>query len=99
MSLQTPCLMLSHHAMSRTIQQRSNSQGFPKAGEVIEMVGTHTLEASDRAILNTLYQHAHDSGRMTDPSAEWEIPLSELRRSSHESNDRLYDSLQRLRKV
>jgi plasmid replication initiation protein len=85
--------------MSRTIAQRTNGQGFPKAGEVIEMVGTHTLEASDRAILNTLYQHAHDSGRMTDPTAEWEIPLAELRRSSHESNDRLYDSLQRLRKV
>ena len=85
--------------MSRTIAQRTNSQGFPKAGEVIEMVGTHTLEASDRAILNCLYEHAHNSGRMTDPTAEWEIPLSGLRRSSHESNDRLFDSLQRLRKV
>ena len=85
--------------MSRTIAQRTNSQGFPKAGEVIEMVGTHTLEASDRAILNTLYEHAHNSGRMTDPTAEWEIPLAELRRSSHESNDRLFDSLMRLRKV
>ena len=50
--------------------------GFPKPGEFIEMTGTHMLEASDRAVFNLLYQHAHDSGRLLDPSAEWEMPLN-----------------------
>jgi len=85
--------------MSLTVEQRTNIDGWPKAGELIEMSGTHPLEASDRAILNILYQHAHDSGRMTDLTAEWEIPLSEIRPSTHQGNDRLYESLQRLRRV
>ena len=66
-------------SMSLTKEQRTNFSGWPKAGELIEMSGTHPLEASDRAILNLLLQHAHDSGRMTDITAEWEIPLAELR--------------------
>ena len=36
---------------------------------------------------------------MTDPTAEWEIPLCEIRPSSHQGNERLYESLQRLRRV
>lgn len=65
------------------------------------MTGTHALEASDRAILNLLYQHAHDSGRLLDPNAEWEIPLNVIRQSfsKHESSDRLRDSLNRLMSV
>ena len=65
------------------------------------MTGTHALEASDRAILNLLYQHAHDSGRLLDPNAEWEIPLGVIRQSfsKHESSDRLRDSLNRLMSV
>lgn len=81
------------------MEQRTNNAGWPKAGELIQMAGTHPLEASDRAILNILYQHAHNSGRMTDPTAEWEIPLCEIRPSSHQGNERLYESLQRLRRV
>jgi hypothetical protein len=65
------------------------------------MTGTHALEASDRAILNLLYQHAHDSGNLLEPSAEWEIPLATVRQafSKHESSDRLRDSLTRLMSV
>ena len=37
--------------------------GFPKP-RVDEIAGAHELEAPDRAILNLLYQHAHDSGRL-----------------------------------
>ena len=87
--------------MSLTVEQKTNYQGFPKPGELIEMTGTHALEASDRAILNLLYQHAHDSGRLLDPNAEWEIPLSVIRQSfsKHESSDRLRDSLNRLMSV
>jgi Initiator Replication protein len=87
--------------MSRTVQQKTNIMGFPKPGELIEMTGTHMLEASDRAILNLLYQHAHDSGRLLDPSAEWEVPFSALRQavSNHEGVDRLRASLERLMNV
>src|SRR5271165_1696940 len=87
--------------MSLTVEQKTNYLGFPKPGELIEMTGTHALEASDRAILNLLYQHAHDSGRLLDPNSEWEIPLSAIRQSfsKHESSDRLRDSLNRLMSV
>jgi hypothetical protein len=87
--------------MSPTVEQKTNYQGFPKPGELIEMTGTHALEASDRAILNLLYQHAHDSGKLLDPNAEWEVPLSVIRQSysKHESSDRLRDSLNRLMSV
>jgi len=41
---------------------------------------------------------ARDSGRLTDPLAEWEVSLASLRRaiSKHESNDRVRESLDRL---
>jgi hypothetical protein len=86
---------------SRTVQQKTNHLGFPKPGELIEMTGTHVLEASDRAILNLLYQHAHDSGKLLELDAEWEIPLATVRQafSKHESSDRLRDSLTRLMSV
>lgn len=79
--------------------QRTNLDGFPKPGELIEITGAHELEASDRAILNLLYQHAHDSGRLMDDGAEWEIPISGLRGSRHKGNERIRDSLDRLMRV
>jgi hypothetical protein len=86
---------------SLTVNQKTNLDGFPKPGELIEMTGTHALEASDRAILNILYQHAHDSGRLLDPTAEWEIPFSVIRHAitNHEGVDRLRASLERLMNV
>ena len=88
-------------ASSRTIEQKTNHDGFQKPSELIEMTGTHALEASDLAILNLLYQHAHDSGKLLDPTAEWEVPLATVRQSfsKHESSDRLRDSLTRLMSV
>jgi len=86
-------------APSRTALQKANLDGFPKAGELIEITGTHELEAADRAVLNILYQHAHDSGRLAEKDAEWELPMTALRPSKHESNDRLRDSLDRLMRV
>lgn len=85
--------------MSRTVAQKTNRDGFPKAAEVIEITGAYALEAMDRAALNVLYQHAHDSGRLTDPKAEFEIELARLRPSRHESNDRVRDALLRLMRV
>jgi hypothetical protein len=87
--------------MSLTVKQVTNFDGFPKAAELIEITGTHALEASDRAIFNQLLQIAHDSERLTEPDAEWEIALASLRRASskHESNDRIRESLRRLRRT
>lgn len=84
-----------------TARQITNFDGFPKAAELIEITGAHALEASDRAIFNQLLQIAHDSGRLTEPDAEWEVTLASLRRGSskHESNDRIRDSLRRLRRT
>jgi hypothetical protein len=86
---------------SLTIKQQSNHTGFPKAAELIEIEGAHALEASDRALMNTLLQFAHDSGRMTEPDAEWEISFAYLRQcqSRHESNDRIKESVRRIRRV
>lgn len=87
--------------MSRTIEQRTNHDGFPKAGELIEMTGLEDLEASQRAISNLLYQHAHETGRIADLGAVFEIPMGTLRTalSKHESGDRLRASLVGLMRV
>jgi Initiator Rep protein, WH2 len=85
--------------MDLTLKQRSNVAGFPKAAELIEITGAHGLEASDRAILNLLYQHAHDSGRLGDPSATWHLPITALRPSKHNGTDRIRDSLSRILSV
>src|SRR5271156_3407530 len=86
---------------SLTIKQQSNYDGFPKAAELIEISGAHGLEALDRANFNQLLQIAHDSDRLNDPDAEWEVTLASLRRaaSKHESNDRIRESLRRLRRT
>jgi hypothetical protein len=87
--------------MSRTLEQRTNLDGFPKAGELIEMTGLEDLEASQRAISNLLYQHAHESGRIAEAGAVFEIPMGILRSalSKHESGDRLRASLVGLMRV
>lgn len=87
--------------MSLTVRQITNGNGFPKAAELIEIAGAHALEAIDRANFNQLLQMAHDSGKLTEPAVEWEISLAALRRASskHESNDRVRESLRRLRRT
>jgi hypothetical protein len=50
-------------------------------------------------ILNLLYQHAHDSGRLAEKNAEWEIPVSSLGYTRHESNDHVRLSLTRLMRI
>jgi hypothetical protein len=61
--------------MSLTLDRRTNIDGVPKAAELTEISGGYALEASDRAIMNMLYQHAHDSGRQADPTASRELPI------------------------
>jgi hypothetical protein len=87
--------------ISLTSKQQTNFEGFPKVAELIEITGAHALEASDRALMNTFFQHAHDSGRLTEPDAKWEISFAHLRQaqSRHDSNDRLRESFRRIRRV
>jgi hypothetical protein len=85
--------------MALTVQQPINLDGFPKAGELIEITGAYELEAADRALSNTLFRHAHESGKLATPGETWEVSLAALRLSSHESNDRLRESLSRLLSV
>ena len=87
--------------MSRTLEQRTNLDGYPKAGELIEMTGLEDLEASQRVISNLLYQHAHETGRIAEAGAVFEIPMMTLRAalSRHESGDRLRASLVGLMRV
>jgi hypothetical protein len=87
--------------MSLTLLQKSNLDGFPKPGELIEVTGTHLLEASDRALLNALLQRAHDSGKMAEADAEWETTFAELRAelSQHKGNERVRECLKRLGSV
>jgi hypothetical protein len=84
-----------------TVKQHSNFDGFPKAAELIEISGAHHLEAMDRANFNQLLQVAHDSDRLMEPGASWEVTFASLRRaaSKHESNDRIRESLRRLRRT
>ena len=92
-------LVSQYSSMSLTLEQRTNIDGVPKAAELIEITGAHALEASDRAILNLLYQHAHDSGRLGTPMACWEMPITALRLSRHNGTDRVRESLARLLSV
>jgi hypothetical protein len=82
--------------MSKTLLQRTNSRGFPKAAELIEITEAYALEAIDRIILNLLYRNAHDSGRLGDPAAYWEMPVTALRFSTHNGTSRIRESLSRL---
>ena len=65
------------------------------------MTGLEDIKAAQRAIANLLYQHAHDSGRIADPTAVFEIPMATMRHalSKHESGDRLRASLIALMRV
>jgi hypothetical protein len=49
-----------------TISQHSNYNGFPKAAELIEIQGTHALEASDRALFNHLLHGAERAVEMIE---------------------------------
>jgi len=82
--------------MALTIKQQSNASGFPKPAELIEITGTSGLEAQDRALMNALYKHAHDSGDLAKPGARWALSLAELQFGTHESLDRVRQSLSRL---
>ena len=85
--------------MSLTAAQRTNADGFPKAAELIEITNASALEAADRAVMNLLYQHAHDSGRFAELNTLFKVPITDLLPSSHVGTERLRETLSRLLNV
>src|SRR5512134_2744730 len=78
--------------MSLTIAQKKNSQGFPKAGELIEFRSQQELSLQDRRILNLLIEHA---GPTIVTKDEHRIAMAALR-GRHKGSERVRDSIVRL---
>ncbi|HYD29228.1 replication initiation protein [Brevundimonas sp.] len=76
----------------KTIQARPSHDTIIKPGELIDVVEMTPLTLQDRKIWNLLIAHAWD--RIGEP-VQHVIPKADLR-GSHESNDRLGDSIERL---
>jgi Initiator Replication protein len=78
--------------MSRTIAQRKNGEGFPKAGELIEFRSQHELTLQDRRILNLLIENAGPH----IASERWHRIAMTALRGSHKGGERVRDSIDRL---
>jgi len=76
----------------RTIDQRPDHQGFPKAGELIHVTGAAHLSLQDRRVFNLLLAEA---GTKACDDVQHRVPICTLR-GSHESGDRVKDSIERL---
>jgi hypothetical protein len=79
--------------MSRVIEQRSNKDGFPKAGELIEIRPIQELTLQDRRIFNLLIENA---GPQIVGDSWHEIAMLKLRGPRHKGSERVVDSLRRL---
>src|SRR5512132_4052490 len=84
--------MTQHLVMSRTIEQKKNGDGFPKAGELIEFRSQKELTLQDRRILNLLVEHA---GPNIVTEEEHRISMTALR-GTHKGGERVRDSIVRL---
>lgn len=78
--------------MNLTVAQKKNSDGFPKAGELIEFRSQQELSLQDRRILNLLIEHAGPNIVNKD---EHRIAMSALR-GRHKGGERVRDSILRL---
>lgn len=79
--------------MSRLIEQRTNSDGFPKAGELIEIHAMQELTLQDRRVFNLLIENA---GPQLAADGWHEIAMLKLRGPRHKGAERVMDSLRRL---
>src|SRR5512132_2864083 len=84
--------MTQHLVMSRTIEQKKNGDGFPKAGELIEFRSQKELTLQDRRILNLLVEHA---GPNIVTEEEHRISMTALR-GTHKGGERVRNSIVRL---
>lgn len=76
----------------RTVDQKPDYQGFPKAGELIEITGTGALSLHDRRVFNVLLQAA--GPRLCD-DVKHRIPIREVR-GNHKGKERVKDSVLQL---
>ncbi len=79
--------------MSRTVDQRKNEVGFPKAGELIDIRPSQELTLQDRRVFNILIENA---GPRISEEIWHEIPMFKLRGPTHKGNERISDSIFRL---
>ena len=79
-------------ASIRTVEARPNADSLVKPGELVDLVEVTPLTLSDRRIYNQLLENAWDA---IDKPVTHVIAKSVLR-GSHNSNDRVGESLERL---
>ena len=79
--------------MALTVAQRSNSDGFPKAGEMIQLRSSAKLTLHDRRVLNLLVEHA---GSQIADDCQHTIPISHLRSPEHKGGEMVRDSIVKL---
>lgn len=77
----------------QTLDQRKNSDGFPKAGELISMKPSQDLSLQDARIFNALIENA---GPLIASDAWHEITMQRLRGPKHKGSERVRDSIKRL---
>lgn len=77
---------------TRTIEVRPTAESIVKPGELIDVVEVTPLTLNDRRVYNLLLENAWD---MIDRNVEHVISKSTLR-GSHNSNDRVGESVERL---
>lgn len=77
----------------KTIDQRRNTDGFPKAAELIEMKPTKELSLHDGRVFNALIENA--VARIAE-DVEHEISIQKLRGLKHKGSERVHDSVKAL---
>lgn len=77
----------------KTIDQRRNTAGFPKAAELIEMKPTKELSLQGGRIFNALIENA--VGQLGE-DVEHEIAVMKLRGLTHKGSERVHDSVKAL---
>ncbi len=79
--------------MALTLAQKNNSDGFPKAGEMIQLRSSSKLTLHDRRVLNLLVQHA---GSEIANDLQHRISISFLRSPEHKGGEMVRDSIMKL---
>jgi hypothetical protein len=77
----------------KTIDQRRNTTGFPKAAELIEMKPTKELSLQGGRIFNALIENA--VGQLGE-DIEHEIAIIKIRGLTHKGSERVHDSIKAL---
>lgn len=86
-------LPLSCTAMSLTIAQKSNIEGFVKPGELVDMRAGADLSLQDRRVFNLLIENAWAE---ISENKTHTIPLAKLRGPRHKGGERVAESVSTL---